>query len=71
LFSDQGTRQRSNTRPQATLAISERFIADTGHDMIRRAVLDDCWDVGMVGFNALNPSARERGLAPLPCATSV
>jgi len=25
-----------------------------------RAVLDDCWDVVMVGFNILNQSARER-----------
>jgi aryl-alcohol dehydrogenase-like predicted oxidoreductase len=44
------------------LAISERFAADPGHVMLRRAVDDDCWDVMMVGFNLLNPSARERVL---------
>jgi L-galactose dehydrogenase len=26
--------------------------------MLRRALDDDCWDVMMVGFNLLNPSAR-------------
>ena len=42
------------------VAISEGFGADTGHVMLQRAVQDDCWDVMMVGFNLLNPSARER-----------
>jgi aryl-alcohol dehydrogenase-like predicted oxidoreductase len=28
--------------------------------MLQRAVADDCWDVMMVGFNVLNPSARDR-----------
>ena len=42
------------------LAISERFGADPGHTMLQRAVDDDCWDVMMVGFNPLNPSARDR-----------
>ena len=42
------------------LAISERFGADPGHTMLQRALLDDCWDVMMVGFNLLNPSARHR-----------
>jgi L-galactose dehydrogenase len=42
------------------LAISERFGADPGHTMLQRAMLDDCWDVAMVGFNLLNPSARDR-----------
>jgi aryl-alcohol dehydrogenase-like predicted oxidoreductase len=44
------------------VAISERFASDPGHTMLQRAVLDDCWDVMMVGFNPLNPSARERVL---------
>lgn len=44
------------------LAISERFAGDPGHVMLQRAVGDDCWDVMMVGFNLLNPSARERVL---------
>jgi L-galactose dehydrogenase len=42
------------------LAISERFGAEPGHAMLERAVRDDCWDVMMVGFNPLNPSARDR-----------
>ena len=46
------------------LAVSERFIRDPGHEMLRRAVPDGCWDVVMVGFNPLNPSARHRVLAP-------
>jgi len=45
------------------LAISERFARDPGHDMLQRAVLDECWDVMMVGFNMLNQSARERVFA--------
>lgn len=42
------------------LAISEHFGRDTGHMMLTRAVNDDVWDVMMVGFNLLNPSARDR-----------
>jgi L-galactose dehydrogenase len=42
------------------IAISERFADDTGHSTLQRAVKDGCWDVMMVGFNLLNPSARER-----------
>lgn len=45
------------------IAISEQFARDPGHTMLRRAVLDDCWDVMMVGFNVLNQSARERVFA--------
>jgi aryl-alcohol dehydrogenase-like predicted oxidoreductase len=45
------------------LALSERFGADPGHVMAQRAVEDDCWDVMMVGFNPLNPSARDRVFA--------
>ena len=40
------------------LALSERFPEDIGHDMLQQAANDDCWDVVMVGFNMLNPSAR-------------
>ncbi len=45
------------------LAISEAFGVDPGHEMLTGAVADDCWDVMMVGFNLLNPSARARVLA--------
>lgn len=42
------------------LAISEQFGRDTSHVMLSQAVQDDVWDVMMVGFNLLNPSARDR-----------
>jgi aryl-alcohol dehydrogenase-like predicted oxidoreductase len=45
------------------LGITEAFSADTGHQMLARAVRDDYWDVVMVGFNILNQSARDRVLA--------
>ena len=41
------------------LGITERFIADTGHVMLQRAIETGVWDVVMVGFNLLNPSARQ------------
>lgn len=37
--------------------ITERFNADPAHAMLRRALDDDFFDVVMVGFNLLNPSA--------------
>lgn len=40
--------------------ITEVFAADTGHRMLTRAVADDCWDIVMVGYNLLNPSAHAR-----------
>jgi len=40
--------------------ITERFIDDPSHTMLDRAIKDDCWDVMMVGFNLLNPSATRR-----------
>jgi L-galactose dehydrogenase len=45
------------------VAISEQFGGDPGHEMLHEAVKDDCWDVMMVGFNLLNPSARDRVFA--------
>jgi L-galactose dehydrogenase len=45
------------------LGITENFLSDTGHATLSRAVRDDCWDVMMVGFNIVNPSARTRVLA--------
>lgn len=42
------------------LAISERFGEDPGHVMLPTAVAQGCWDVVMVGFSLLNPSARDR-----------
>jgi len=42
------------------LAVSEQFGGDTGHRMLEVALPDDLFDVVMVGFNMLNPSARGR-----------
>lgn len=39
--------------------VSEAFIRETDHDMLKVAVREDFWDVMMVGFNMLNPSARQ------------
>ena len=44
------------------LGLTERFIVDTGHAMLQQALQDEVWDVVMVGFNLLNPSARKRVL---------
>ena len=40
------------------VGITEAFGADPGHNMLRQALADGCWDVVMVGFNILNHSAR-------------
>ena len=40
------------------LGITERVISDPGHLMLQKALADDLFDVVMVGFNLLNPSAR-------------
>lgn len=45
------------------LGLTERFIYDPGHETLSKALLDEVWDVMMVGFNMLNPSARERVFA--------
>lgn len=45
------------------LGITERFQHDTNHMMLHQALRDDVWDVVMVGFNMVNPSARRRVFA--------
>jgi aryl-alcohol dehydrogenase-like predicted oxidoreductase len=45
------------------LGITEQFGTDTSHLMLNRAIETGVWDVVMVGFNLLNPSARDRVLA--------
>lgn len=42
------------------VGITEAFIPDPGHRMLGHAVRNDPWEVVMVGFSLLNPSARER-----------
>ncbi len=44
------------------LGITEAFIPDPGHRMLAPAVEEGPWEVVMVGFNLLNPSARHRVL---------
>ncbi len=43
--------------------LTEAFESDTRHRMLLRALQDDDWDVLMIGFNLLNPSARQYVLA--------
>jgi L-galactose dehydrogenase len=43
-----------------TVGITEAFIGDPQHRMLQDALTADCWDVMMVGFSLLNPSARAR-----------
>ncbi len=40
------------------VGITEEFPANPRHQMLRRGLRDPWWDVVMVGFNLLNPSAR-------------
>ena len=42
------------------LGITESFAQEPQHDMLIRAIPSGCFDVVMVGFNLLNPVARER-----------
>ena len=42
--------------------ITEFFIGDPGHEMLQLALEDDFFDVVMVGYNLLNPSAAKRVL---------
>ena len=41
------------------LGITEQFISDPSHEMLKLALPDDYFDVVMVGFNMINPSARD------------
>jgi aryl-alcohol dehydrogenase-like predicted oxidoreductase len=45
------------------MGVTEAFERDTRHEMLQQAVQDPDWDVVMVGYNFLNPSARERVLS--------
>jgi L-galactose dehydrogenase len=47
------------------ICITERFVTDQRHEMLARAIEDDCWDVVMCGFNYLNQTAAR---AVLPAA---
>lgn len=49
------------------IGITEAFIKEPNHQMLQRAVQDDCWDTIMIGFNILNQSAQK---LVLPQATA-
>jgi aryl-alcohol dehydrogenase-like predicted oxidoreductase len=40
------------------IGVTEGFVHDTKHRMLQDSLGEDLWDVVMVGFNLLNPSAR-------------
>jgi aryl-alcohol dehydrogenase-like predicted oxidoreductase len=46
------------------IGVTENFNPDPAHTMLQESLPDDLWDVVMVGFSLLNPSAR-RTVLPL------
>jgi L-galactose dehydrogenase len=40
------------------IGVTEGFVPDPSHQMLQQSLREDLWDVVMVGFNLLNPSAR-------------
>lgn len=40
------------------IGVTEGFVPDPSHQMLQQSLKEDLWDVVMVGFNLLNPSAR-------------
>jgi len=46
------------------IGVTEGFVPDPSHQMLQQSLKEDLWDVVMIGFNLLNPSAR-RTLFPL------
>jgi aryl-alcohol dehydrogenase-like predicted oxidoreductase len=52
------------------IGVTEGFATDTSHQMLQQSLREDMWDVAMVGFNLLNPSAR-RAVFPLAAAKNV
>jgi aryl-alcohol dehydrogenase-like predicted oxidoreductase len=41
------------------IGVTEGFVPDPSHQMLQRSLKENLWDVVMVGFNLLNPSARK------------
>jgi L-galactose dehydrogenase len=52
------------------IGVTEGFVTDTSHQMLQESLREDMWDVVMVGFNLLNPSAR-RTVFPVTAAKKV
>lgn len=50
-----------------SIGLSERFELDSNHEMSSLAIADKCWDVLMIGYSPINPSALTQ---VLPRATS-
>jgi aryl-alcohol dehydrogenase-like predicted oxidoreductase len=46
------------------IGVTEGFVQDPSHRMLQQSLREDLWDVVMVGFNLLNPSAR-RSVFPM------
>jgi aryl-alcohol dehydrogenase-like predicted oxidoreductase len=46
------------------IGVTEGFVPDPSHQMLQQSLKDHLWDVVMIGFNLLNPSAR-RTLFPV------
>jgi aryl-alcohol dehydrogenase-like predicted oxidoreductase len=46
------------------IGVTEGFVPDPSHQMLQQSLKDHPWDVVMIGFNLLNPSAR-RTLFPV------
>ncbi len=41
------------------IGVTEGFVTDPQHRMLRKSLMEDSWDVIMVGFNLLNSGARK------------
>jgi len=41
------------------MGVTEGFVQDSKHEMLQAGLKEDLWDVVMVGFSLLNPSARK------------
>lgn len=41
------------------IGVTEGFVVDPSHTMLQESLREDLWDVVMVGFSLLNPSARK------------
>jgi L-galactose dehydrogenase len=51
-----------------SIGITEAFSRDPAHAMLSEAIADGCWDTVMVGYNVLNPGARQRVIEPAAAA---
>lgn len=45
------------------IGVTEGFVQDPSHEILQRGLKEDLWDVVMIGFNLLNPSARRTVLS--------